>query len=149
MNAKQLVKLLQDYECLKKVFICISDINRLPTDVMDHYPQLYIINPGKHWVCVIFYDSSKAKYFDSLGKPTAFYGNDLVKFIDNNSRKCSYIHRQLQSNTSDICGLYVIFFAGMKLCYHMSIKNFLDMFTENVYENDQFIKLYFSHVFLK
>lgn len=144
MNARELIVFLKDFKCLNKVSICISDINGLPATVVNHYPQLFIINPGKHWLCVFFYDSTKAEYFDSLGKCVEFYGTNLAKFISNNAKDCFSIQRQLQSNTSDICGLYVVCFVVMKVCYQFSIKNFNDMFTDNVFENDQFIKMFFS-----
>lgn len=148
MNAEQLSILLSDYECLKKVSIRIIDINNLPSFVTGQYPQLFIINPGKHWVCIIFYSPSKAEYFDSLGKPVEFYGSNLSKFIDDNSSNCTFIQRQLQSNISNVCGLYVVFFALMRLCCKMSMKQVYDMFTENVHENDQLVKLYVLHVYL-
>ena len=50
MNAEQLSILLSDYECLKKVSIRITDVNNLPAFVTGQYPQLFIVNPGKHWI---------------------------------------------------------------------------------------------------
>lgn len=149
MNGKQLTKLLTDYECLKKTFIHIIDLNNLHDIVQNHYPQVYIIKPGKHWICVIFYNSIEAEYFDSLGKQVNFYGTRLVNFITNNSQRCTSIQRQTQANTSNICGLYVVFFVTMRLCFKMSLENVYDMLSVNRHENDRFVKLYFLKVYSK
>lgn len=148
MNGEQLWTLLTNYDCLKKTFIHITSIDNLPDLVKSQYPQLFIINPGRHWICVIFHSSSKAEYFDSLGKPPEFYGSSLSKFIDNNSRTCIYLQRQLQSNTSNICGLYVAFFVLMRICFQISLKKMYEIYKGNLYQNDQFIKLYFTHIYV-
>jgi hypothetical protein len=48
---------------------------------------------------------------------------------------------------SDICGLYVVFFALMRICFQIPIDNIYmyDMFfSKNVNVNDEFVKSYFK-----
>lgn len=154
MNTEQLSKLLRKLKCLKETVVDITAINALPDMIVRNFPQLYIINtdpfpnPGKHWVCVIFYNSSRTDYFDSLGKAPEEYSRNLRGFIDKNSHnKCRFIPRQIQSNSSDICGLYVVFFALMRICFHIPIDNIYDMFfSENVNVNDDFVESYFKYI---
>lgn len=150
MNTEQLKKTLFDYECMRKTFIEITAINALPKELPSTYPQLYVVNtdpllnPGKHWVCVIFFNRHKSEYFDSLGRPPRFYGESLQTFITRNSRESTFIQRRLQSKTSSLCGFYVIFFAVMRICFRMSIEDVFSVFTsEDPDQNDRFISMYF------
>ena len=92
MNVEQLSYLLQRFKCLKQTLINITAVNTVPAKIVKSFPQVYIINTvpipnlGKHWICVIFHDTLKIDYFDSLGNSPRFYSRDLVKFIDDNSR---------------------------------------------------------------
>ena len=87
MNTEQLKGILSRYNCLWNIFVDITK------DVPSAYPQLYIVNtdplpnPGKHWVCVILYNYDKVDYFDSLGRPAAYYGCDLQDFLQRNGQK--------------------------------------------------------------
>ncbi len=128
MNTEQLSKLIRNFKCLNETLIDITAINVLPTVSIRPFPQLYIINtdpfpnPGKHWVCVVFYNASKADYFASLGKHPEAYSRNLKRFIIENSKnKCTFIPKQIQSNSSDICGLYVVCFAMMRICFHIPL----------------------------
>ena len=141
MNTEQLSKLIRNSKCLNETLIDITAINVLPTVRIRPFPQLYIINtdpfpnPGKHWVCVVFYNASKADYFASLGKHPEAYSRNLKRFIiENSSNKCTFIPKQIQSNSSDICGLYVVFFAMMRICFHIP--------TDNVYDMVFFLKMF-------
>lgn len=123
MNTEQLKGMLNRYKCLRDTCVEITAINVLPKDVPPIYPQLYIVNtdplpnPGKHWVCVILYNYDKIDYFDSLGRPAEYYGVDLQNFLHRNGQKPNFIQRRLQSAKSDLCGLYVIYFAVMRLIF--------------------------------
>lgn len=65
---------------------------------------------GLHWVC--FFKSHKmehVEFFDSIGNDVCDYGLDFENF----AKKFSYVkssHVQFQSNTSDICGIYCLWF---------------------------------------
>ncbi|CAG2238520.1 unnamed protein product [Mytilus edulis] len=117
------------YECLRNMVIEITAINVLPEHTPSLYPQLYIVNtdplpnPGKHWLCVILYNYGQLDYFDSLGRPAEYYGADLHDFLERNGQNHNYVQRRLQSLQSDLCGLYVVYFAVMRLCLHLSIKD--------------------------
>lgn len=150
MNSVQLMEIIKRHQCLKDTFKEITAINDLPEVIIGPYPQFFIFNdapyphPGKHWICVIFTSSSTAEYFDSLGKPPEFYGYQLKIFIDENSKRCYFTAKHLQSDQSDKCGLYVIYYLLMRLCFHIPMRQIYDMFNLNFKENDEMITLYFS-----
>ena len=155
MNTDQLKGMLNRYKCLRNILIDITAINVLPKRTPSIYPQLYIINtdplpnPGKHWVCVILYNYGQLDYFDSLGNPAQYYGNDLHNFFKRNGQKHNNsVQRRIQSLYSDLCGLYVVYFAVMRLCLHFSIRDIYQSFHINDFkQNDKFIYMYFSQEF--
>lgn len=65
-----------------------------------------------------------------------FYSRELIKFIEDNSRNgYKFIKKSIQSSSSDICGLYVVFFALMRICFNIPVENIYDMyFTENLFK---------------
>lgn len=144
--------MLIGYRCLRNIFYEITAINALPEFAPSIYPQLYIINtdplpnPGKHWVCVILYEYGQLDYFDSLGRPAEYYGADLYNFLERNGRKNrNSMPRRIQSYQSDICGLYVMYFAVMRLCLHSSIRDIYNGFhPSDSNQNDRYICMYFS-----
>lgn len=150
MNAEQLSNLLQRFKCLNETIVNITAVNAVPNKIVKIFPQLYIINtdpipnPGKYWICVIFHDTLNTDYFDSLGNSPRFYSSELIKFIEDNSRNgYKFIKKSIQSSSSDICGLYVVFFALMRICFNIPVENIYDMyFTENLFENDAFVHSY-------
>ena len=150
MNTEQLKGMLNRYKCLRNTLIDITAINTLPKDVPSIYPQLYIVNtdplpnPGKHWVCVILYNYDKADYFDSLGRTAEYYGDDLQNSLQRNSQNHSFMQRRLQSVKSDVCGIYVVYFAVMSLCLYVPMRDVFDGFHANDFEqNDRFICMFF------
>ena len=134
MNVEQLFHFIDRFKCLKGVQIQITAVNIVPPKIANSFPQVYIINtdpipnPGKHWICIIFHNTTNIDYFDSLGNSPPFYSGDLITFIDNNSREgYNFIQKQIQSNSSDICGLYVVFFILMRICFKMSVENIYEV----------------------
>lgn len=71
-----------------------------------------------------------------------------MKFIEDNSKnECTFIQKKIQSNSSDTCGLYVVFFALMRICFNNSVDSIYDMFfTENLSVNDDFVSSYFKNL---
>ena len=125
MNTGQLKHIISTIHCIRNYHVEICAIKTLPNVTHRRYPQIYIINtdpiprPGEHWICLLFLDKLSSEYFDSLGKPINFYGESIQSFIVENSKTCNYISKQLQSNKSDICGQYVLFFS--LLCEFVSL----------------------------
>ena len=96
-------------------------------------------------MCVILYNYGQLDYFDSLGRPAEYYGGDLHNFVERNGQKHKFMQRRIQSFQSDVCGLYVVYFAVMRLCLHFSVRDIYKGFhTNDLEQNDRFICLYFQ-----
>jgi len=155
MNTEQIKEMFASNDCLRNTFNTICAKNTLPENVISHYPQIFIINtdplpnPGKHWICVILLDRSSSEYFDSVGDPENYHDEHLQRFIKANSHKCTHILQQLQSSTSDICGLYVIFFVVMRICYQIPMQEIYHMFGLDLKQNDKFVATFLFNLFNK
>ena len=147
MNTRQLENFIKSSPCLKTVVKGVFALNTLPHRVTQ-YPSAFIVNtdpiplPGEHWVLIIIYSPWKAEFFDSLGRPPIHYGFD--RFISKNSSQVYFMERQIQSKDSMYCGLYVLFFAIMRLCNHFSIDDVYSYFINNVTCNDYFVYTFMS-----
>ena len=68
--------------------------------------------PGAHWVAFYKNKSQTIEFFDSFGMLPKYYTDNFVKFICKNSCKSFFLYNdnQIQSNYSNICGLYCLLF---------------------------------------
>ncbi len=94
---------------------------------------------GLHWVC--FYktrDMKFVEFFDSIGNDVASYGESFVKFINKfpGVRQCSI---QFQSNTSDVCGKYCLWFLFNRR-KGISYEKILQLLSKDKTQNDNMIR---------
>ena len=142
MNSVQLQNFIDHHPCLKKYVRGVYAINTLP-EYVTIYPSAYIVNtdpiplPGEHWVLIIIHSPYRSEFFDSLGHSAAYYG--FHEFIHRNSTHVRCIEKQLQSNESDFCGLYVLFCLIMLFCNGFSLVEVYRTFTNDVKLNDHIV----------
>lgn len=91
---------------------------------------------GTHW-CVIYKsdDSGEVQFFDSLGLPYYYYGNEIIEFLRCNSSFVRYNVRPVQSNSSISCGMFCLYFIYNRLC-KINYDNVIAMFSNNKFKND-------------
>ena len=88
---------------------------KLPQTI-DNYPCGFVANtnpstkPGIHWISIYLSSPRKDSWFDSYGKPAEFYGRLHTNFLEKQCDKWDLNDRKLQSDWSDVCGQYCIFF---------------------------------------
>ena len=58
--------------------------------------------------------TSKGSWFESYGKPPEFYGAAFTDFLEKHCDGWDVNDRKLQSDWSDVCGQYCIFFLSHK-----------------------------------
>ena len=102
-------------------------------------PTAFIFNtqgcklPGAHWVCVHVDKNGDGWYFDSYGNPPLV--PDHINRLRKNCKSLRWNTKQLQSETSDVCGQFCLMFL-----HHMSkgksIENFHELFSTNLKKND-------------
>jgi len=97
---------------------------------------------GQHWIGLYIYNSSKGiciDYFDSYGFHIDKYKIKLPYLI------CHLNARQLQCDESNVCGLYVLYFA-YKRTRGCSLSNIYSRFATNCRINDRLVSTFFRRI---
>lgn len=131
--------------------------DRLPKLKISNLPKSYIINtciaardddPICHWVGV-FISKKGVDYFDSGGTDSYRTNKHIKKFILNQGKPVNFSIQQIQSMTSEKCGLFTLLFVYAK-SININLKSFLKVFTEdNLEKNDEIVEKLFSCAFLR
>lgn len=152
MNTLEIYKALSSQKCTKKIFRGVFALDKIPLKIMPR-PSLLIINtdksnkPGQHWIAIHIPSRGYAEYFDSYGRPPM--QNEFKTFLKRNTKKYRYNRIQLQSPTSDYCGMYACMFLLYKCC-GKSLLNFTNNFaSHDLWTNDAKISKCFTQVFLR
>ena len=137
MNTLQLQKILEYYAKDKSFFYGVFPIDKLPS--IESYPSCLIMNnqsskqKGEHWLSIYFNKHGHCEFFDSFGKSPAFYG--VLQYLKKYSTRIVYNRSMIQSNVSEYCGLYCVFFLIFKIKGH-SMKFYKNLFKKNPISND-------------
>lgn len=141
MNTMELQKLVNQDPILKKIFLGVFPCDKLPTSI-PYKPAALIVNTdpsykkGEHWVAIFFDVWNEAVYFDSYGLSPA--GPEMIDFISKNAVKWNHNTVCLQSFTSNVCGMYCIFYLFYK-SREYKMKNILNMFSKDTLSNDAIV----------
>ena len=126
----------------------------IPTTI-SHFFCVFIANTdvhaksGQHWCAFNISENGKVEFFDSYGKPPIFYNNLFARWLIEHSQSFEYNSKRLQSDTSNVCGLYCLHVLRQRLI-GQPMKSIVDYFsTVNYYVNDYFIFQYMSLIFSK
>lgn len=81
----------------------------------------------------------------SYGKPIDYFNSDFPEYASNFSNLIVN-HKQLQSEHSDVCGMYCLFFLSERM-NGMSFYDIVHSFSNSADCNDSFVHSYVSSVF--
>ena len=152
MNSLQIESVVQRFSTLRNVFVGCYLNNTAPIHEINTMNELcFIMNtisqPTKmgHWI--LFYVKRNILYFfDSFGKHPDFYGgyiSKIFKFFC--GEKILVIQKELQMETSIVCGGYCILFALLMSKGH-TIYYINSMFSFNKFCNDSIVKMFIYKV---
>lgn len=65
--------------------------------------------PGMHWIS-FYKNNCDLEFFDSFGMPVEFYGKEFHTFITRFGKKVNQSFTQFQSDSSNLCGGYGLYF---------------------------------------
>ena len=141
MDTIQLSNILKRDKFTKKYFSGVLSIDLLPIKKIGKTCS-FIINtqnstlPGEHWFAIFLPKSGKIEYFDSYGlKPI---NQEVYSFIKANGNKYIYNQKRIQSEDSQNCGKFCIFYIYMR-SRNFSMNKILKFFVNNSKLNDIFI----------
>lgn len=96
---------------------------------------------GMHWICFFKNsDSDTIEFFDSYAMTIKFYPTTIFNFCKTQANRIRFSKRQIQSNSSDYCGHYCLWFLIHRYhsnSFEQAVKSFSD---QNLYENDIIVK---------
>ena len=152
MNTSQLQCCIECDSLLKQYILGVFAADLIPFEV-NHYPYGFIANTeassqeGKHWIAFYIPRKGHAEIFDSYGKDPSRYNIYYEKWMKKNVLPTLVNKKQIQSNHSNVCGLYCLFFLLQRLRGH-SMQEVLRLFNgSDLNANDQFIYNYSSTAF--
>ncbi|KAK7442440.1 hypothetical protein BaRGS_00040522 [Batillaria attramentaria] len=118
MRGWEIDRVLRQDVHTNKVFQGVYPRDTLPLTVHLKKPAAFVVNTdrltgqGEHWVAIYIDEHGRGEYFDSFGLPPTY--PELINFLN---RHCWY-HRHnpqvLQSVTSRVCGMYVVYYIMQK-----------------------------------
>lgn len=97
--------------------------------------------PGEHWVAMYVDRDGRGLYFDSYGLPPI-----IPQHIARLRRNCKFFRcniKQLQSDSSDVCGQFCIVFLHFMSC-GFGMSRFNNLFSDNLARNDKIVREYYS-----
>lgn len=110
-------------------------------------PTAFIFNTdkasrsGSHWVAIHVDSSGLGVYFDSFGLPP--YIPDHINRLRKNCKQFRWNVKQLQSETSDVCGQFCVMFLYY-MTNGLTLEAFLDNFSDDLKKNDSIAKSFVS-----
>lgn len=113
LSTLQIRYLLKKFIKKRSTFVCAIDQLKYITgdefSIVFNNEEHY--KPGMHWIGLHKVKNSNVlELFDTFNFPIDFYGEKLLKFINQQNCKIKTIPYQIQSNTSMMCGYMSIYF---------------------------------------
>ena len=103
--------------------------------------------PGAHWISILMTSGQNAEWFDSYRKLPEFYGPAFTEFLNKHCDQWELNGRKLQSDWSDVCGHYCIFYLSHK-ARGQSMKKIVQLFGNDTVLNESkvlwFVKNHFG-----
>ena len=140
MNTIQITHALEQDPITSKKFCGVFPSDKLPRTI-DKYPCGFVANtdpssePGLHWISIYISAERKGSFFDSYGKPAEFYGTAFVDILNSQCDEWDFNTRKLQSDWSDVCGQYCVFYLSHRARGY-SMNKIVQLFNGNTMLND-------------
>ena len=126
----------------RHIFRGVFSINELVTKPKK-LPAAYVYNTFPrhnksvgHWVALFVTKTNEIEFFDSYGLPPP---QKLLKMVRQWSRKISWNKIKFQNYTSNVCGLYAVYYLHFK-SYNWTLRQIQNHFSKNAFENDKYVK---------
>lgn len=145
MNNLEIEAILFTNETTRKSFIGAFTPNELDKLGKFKNEASFVINicpigSTCHW-CSVYMDKQSIQYFDSSGTKSFLLNSKIKNFLLRQKRRKVFVNQTtIQSNTSELCGLFCIMFIFF-ISKGKTIKYFINKFNKNVNlkENDKIL----------
>ena len=141
MNAGELDKILKPLKSYGGIYF-VSDLDNL---VISKVPVSVVVFIENHWIGISITQNS-VEVMDSLGFCNSATNKDFINFICRQIQtKRFYVSPKVQSDQSEICGIYVAVFLKLKEL-GFSFESILDIFSSAPKENDVLVRNKFKEL---
>lgn len=112
-------------------------------------PAAFVFNtenskkPGAHWVAVYVDKKAHGYYFDSFGMPP--FVQDHIDRLRENCKMIKFNKKQLQSESSVVCGQFCIMFL-FYAAHDIELHKFFDLFASDLEKNDSIVEEFAAKV---
>ena len=112
------------------------------------YPCAFIVNtddshkPGQHWLA-FFVQNNSLECFDSYGQFPGSYNSNFTFWIERHFKTMRINNQRLQSDWTNVCGLYCIYFLHHRLLGESMDSIVFPFSTTDLKANDIYILTYF------
>ena len=152
MNTSQLECIISCDHVLRGRVLGVFAADQLPRTIRT-FPCGFIANTdissraGQHWLAFFMRDDNVVECFDSYGQNPGVYNGLFMTWIHRHAKNVLLSEQRLQSDYSNVCGLYAVYFLRQRLLGE-SMDQILDTFNISDTEvNDNFILNLFSSVY--
>lgn len=138
MFGHQINAILRKNDSTKKYYVGCYPADKIPS--IKNYPSSFVVNmdnsnePGSHWVAMFLPNKEHVYYFDSFGLIPQ--NANISKYL----KHFKHVTRQtfvIQSLTSNVCGVYVVFF--IYLCSIGYTMKKINKLLANIKDRDLFV----------
>lgn len=143
MNTSQLQCILTCDPVLRHRTLGVFAADQLPVDLPRH-PCGFIANTdsstktGQHWLA-FFMKNNIIECFDSYGQHPGVYNDEFTYWITKHTQTVRVNCQRIQSDTSNVCGLYCIYYLHQRLL-GKNLDQIVSQFSRYDFEaNDQYI----------
>ena len=150
MNTSQLQCMIACDPMLRDGVLGVFAADQLPRTV-PFKPCGVIVNtdnsnqPGTHWLA-FYIQPNSVECFDSYGQSPGSYNPLLSQWLQRHARHVQVNWTHLQSDRSNVCGLYCVYFLHQRLIGR-SMAQILSGFSSDRKANDHFILDLFKNVY--
>jgi hypothetical protein len=136
MYAQQLQHIVDNDARTQIQFLGVFPADMLPERMPTS--SLAIVNccnrnlPGLHWIA-LYQGQIVLEVFDSFGLPPQVYNLQLPQ-----ADAVSYNAKQVQSNSSELCGQYCLYYCYFKARGY-NINDIISVFSDDYYNNDKYV----------
>lgn len=152
MNTSQLECIISCDHVLRDSVLGVFAADQLPNTIPT-LPCGFIANtdissrPGQHWIAFFIKDDYVIECFDSYGQNPVAYNRLFTSWIRRHAKTVLVSEQRLQSDYSNVCGLYAVYFLHQRLLGE-GMDQILDTFDKSdTEENDNYILNLFSRVY--
>ena len=152
MYTDQLIRNLLKYRWSRQTFCGVKPLDKIPQKRVRR-PCSFVVNthksdqPGEHWFGIFVPRRGKIDYFDSYGRPPEHL--EVFNFIRLNGQKFKYNSKRIQSDQSENCGQFTLFFIYFRSKGY-TMDQYLNLFSDQDYLfNDKIIERLYNKMFRK